>query len=428
MGLYDIEEFEEIDDFFNSDYVPDEDNIYLGNAEKAIELISKILSRSHKSDKEKNTIKTIDYILDVELLGCLRKIQLHDEAKLQIKLAQLSDKLLEEKKYQALKNKSVVGIGGKFSAGKSKFINSLLSTEELLPEDQNPTTSIATYIVHGAEEKIIAYTTDNNAVELDVKAMQALTHKFYEHHGMGFSSFINSLVIMEPDMPFEKLIFLDTPGYSKPDDYGTSKTKKNISDANKAYEQLKNVDYLIWLVDIENGELSETDISFIKKLNIEIPILVVANKCDKKVDDEVKKIVKHIENTVKQVGVPCFAVTAYSSWLGEEWNNQNYIASYLEMAQENQKSRDDILEQIYVIEERVGNEIAYNIENKVKERNELNNVIFRSDNIMEIKTIVDIYGETMESIRDMKICESMYMKNKRKLNSSLNRHFKGKTS
>ena len=92
-------------------------------------------------------------------------------------------------------------IGGKFSAGKSKFINSILNTEErILPEDQNPTTSIPTYLMYGENEQILAYTSENLNVSLDKEALQALTHKFFEKYKIGFSSFINSLIIFEPKL------------------------------------------------------------------------------------------------------------------------------------------------------------------------------------------------------------------------------------
>ncbi|HIS62493.1 MAG TPA: dynamin family protein [Candidatus Scybalomonas excrementigallinarum] len=424
MGLFD---FDEVEDILDEDYVEEESNFYLKSSENALELVSKILSTSKQSYQQAKNLKQIDYLMDVDLLGSLRNIQLNDEAMLQVKLGQLSDRLIEEKKYQVLRDKSVIGIGGKFSAGKSKFINSLLKAEEeLLPEDQNPTTSIPTYIVKGEEECIKAYTVDNNEVELDIESMKALTHKFYKKYNMGFSAFIDSLIITEPDVPYENLVFLDTPGYSKADIYSDVKAKKNISDENKAYEQLKSVDYLIWLVDIENGVLSESDIAFINKLDLEHPILVVINKADKKIDAEIEEILEHIKRTIQEAGIKCFAVSAYSSRNGKEWNQTDFIREYLMEAQKRRKSKEDILSQISDIEKKLEKEIEIGIEERIKERNRLNDVIFRSDDIMEIKTLVDIYGESMESIRNMKQCKYFYQKTVRKLETALDKHYERK--
>lgn len=422
MGLWDIDE--DIDDFLEDDYVEEENNRYLSNVEEAIKLIAKIIPITKGGYFEKKSMRKIDEMLEVDFLGAFRQIQLKDEAQLQMKLTLLSDKLVEQKKYEILRDKSIVGLGGKFSAGKSKFINSILKAgEELLPEDQNPTTSIPTYIVYGKEEEISAYTSENKKVILDVEALQALTHKFYETYKMGFSSFINSLIISEPDMPYKELVFLDTPGYSKPDTAGKSRNQKEITDENKAYTQLRNVDYLIWLIDIENGIISEPDIAFISKIGIETPILIVVNKSDKKVSEDIRQVVDLVEITAKSAGLNLFGVTAYSSRNNVEWQGANKIAQFLEMAKNRKCSKDDILQQIEEIKSLVSRDIDIKIDNKIMERNALNNVIFRSDDILEINTLVDLYSETMEQIRDMRDCKRKYQLNLKRLEKALDNHY-----
>jgi len=422
MGIFDYEEdIEEIQ--YDDEIIDETENEYLRDSEKALELIGTILSKSERTLYEVKNLQKLDNILDVNLLGSLEKIQLDNEAKLQMKLLQLSDRLLEQKKYQVLKEKSIVGIGGKFSAGKSRFINSILNGDrELLPEDQNPTTSIPTYIVYGEKEIISAYTMENNAVNLDVSAMQALTHKFFEKYNMGFSAFINSLIIKEPNMPYQNIAFLDTPGYSKADTSTNSRLQKDLSDKTRASQQLKSVDYMIWLVDIENGVLSETDIDFILSLNIETPVLIVVNKADKKTDNEICEIVEQIRMTAQEAGIDCF-VTAYSSRNCQEWNQENQIQKFLQMASEKRINRDDILMQIHQIEEQISQEIKEKISMKRQERNDLKDIIYQSDNIMEIKAVVNIYGEKIKDVRDMMKCKDSFCNNSKELENLLNKHF-----
>lgn len=422
MGLWDVEE--EIEDFIDENYIQKESNQYLSNTKAAIGLIAKIIPLSRKNNASRKTIQELDDMLKVGFLSSFRHIRLNNEAQLQIKLAQLSDKLVEQKKYEILKNRSVVGIGGKFSAGKSKFINSILSAgENLLPEDQNPTTSIPTYIVYGEQEEIHAYTSDNKKVVLDAEALQALTHKFYEKYGMGFSSFVNSLIVFEPDMPYKELAFLDTPGYSKADYMGEGKNQKELTDENKAYAQLRGVDYLIWLMDIENGVLSETDISFITKLGLETPILIVVNKSDKKIDEEIEQIVRLVETTARNAGIKVFGVTAYSARDGAEWRSAGQISEYLRIAMTEKKNKKDILNQISEIEQSVSQELDAKIEFQIRERNMLSNVIFKSENVMEIKTLVDLYGESMEEIRDIIKCRRKYQNNVQELERTLENYY-----
>ena len=182
MGLFDDEE--EIEDFMDDNYVPQETNRYLDHIEDAIGLIAKIIPVSQKDDQTQEKFQKLDEMLNYKLLSAFHEIQLSKEAQMQVKLSMISDKLAEQKKFEILKNHPIVGLGGKFSAGKSKFVNSILKVGDngLLPEDQNPTTSIPTYIVHGDEEEIRAYTSENDKVVLDVEALQALTHKFYKKY------------------------------------------------------------------------------------------------------------------------------------------------------------------------------------------------------------------------------------------------------
>ncbi len=430
MGFWDDEEKEEIDqDILGSGKDEDigkEENSYLADAGRALGLIAKIISVSSENYWEKQRIQKIDTLMDREFLGNLKKISLNNEAQLQVKLSGLSDKLIEEKNYQVLSNKTIIGIGGKFSAGKSKFINSFLNAREgLLPEAQNPTTSIPTYLVYGKEEKICAYTMDNREILLEEEAMQALTHEFFERYRIGFSSFIYSMIITEPDMPYRNLVFLDTPGYNKADT-SSSHSQKKKTDEEKAYEQLKGVDFLIWLLDIENGGLSQKDIAFIQRLNMITPILIVANKSDKKADCDKKEIIKRIELDAKEFGIPCFAVTAYSSEQKSEWGNGRKIAQFLNYAQKHPQNKETIYQQICEINKEISKEIAGTIRNEQKERNKLTDIIFQSDDIMEIKTLIDIYGETMEKIREMKQCQSAYLKIARNLKKSLGRQFERK--
>lgn len=426
MGIWDVEEHEGIQEDFVEE--TSENNIYLADPKQALQLVSKIIPISKEINKKKNIIKQLDDAISIDLLQAFRKVQLEKEAQLQVKLVSFGNKLSEQQKYSVLKKKVVVGIGGKFSAGKSKFINSLLKAEEeLLPEDQNPTTSIPTYIIYGDKEEICAFTPYNGKVQLDVNALQALTHKFYDKYKMGFSSFISNLVLEEPKMPYQNLVFLDTPGYSKADYYNNEGTlQRSISDEKKAYEQLRNVDYLIWLVDIENGTLNETDVEFISKLNLENPILIVANKADKKIDNEIKDVVKNIEDVAISSGLNLFAVTAYSSRDNVEWKKAGKINEFLESAMHKKRDNDDVLLQISEIKRQILHEIEENYFNKQEERNRLGKVIFKSNDIFEIKALVEVYGETITFLNDLKKCESAYKKSSYDIEKLIKKYAQGR--
>lgn len=386
----------------------DEDNEYLKDSAKAIALISKVIPYKSRNLAQTSKHQKMDSLLDGKLLGSLKYVQLDQEAHMQMELSGLVQKINEERKYNVLKNKAIVGLGGKFSAGKSGLINSLLHVENLLPEDQNPTTSLATYIVKGDRRKIMVYSEGNNESEIDLEALNALTHNFYNKYKIGFSSFINCVIVNEAEMPYEDIVFLDTPGYSKADVFSDSKDEKDNSDANKALIQLSSVDYLIWLIDIENGEISISDIEFIKKTNLSTPILFVLNKADKKDDSEIPGIIKKVEKTVKDNGINSFGVTAYSKWNDGEWGKKGIINAYLEMISKEKRSRSDFRVQMDKIQKKISSELEQKRESINIEIDNLLEVIMESQNVFEIKTLVDAYGERLEEYRKILGCQNLF--------------------
>lgn len=394
-------------------YIEDE-NQYLEDPDKGLELISKLLSYDKRNKNKHKTIKKLDNILDKKLLEGSGNINISNELVLYDKLITLSDKLYEQNKIRLLKNKSVIGIGGKFSAGKSKFINSLLE-EDILPEDQTPTTSIATYIVRDKDEDVRAYTYDDKDISLDMEAVQALTHHFYNKYGLGFSQFINNLVINIPYYPYRNVALLDTPGYSKWD----SGIKRNITDSQKAYNQLRTVDYLIWLVDIENGVVHQSDINFIKSLNIKNPILIIFNKADKKTEESIEKILLSSRDVLKNTGINIYDVIAYSSLEREEYLGGNKLLSYLKQANESINHTNDIENQINDIIETITKELDSQREKMIIQRNKIGDIIFKSDEIMEIQTLVKLYTEMINKILEINNCRREFDKTRRKISDLL---------
>ena len=427
MDLFD--EFEGIDsqeNFLNFDYVPDPENKYLSSEAEALQFIAQFIPLKGTKSDNYSQEKQIKKMLELQFLNMFQKIELSNKAQLQQQLEMLSDKLLEQKKYNMLKDKVVIGLGGKFSAGKSKFINSLLKAgEEFLPEDQNPTTSIPTYIVQGKIDEINAYTNSGDKVTLDFEALQALTHKFYRKFGIGFSSFIHSLVISEDDMPYSGMAFLDTPGYNKPDAVDEVQLQKSDSDQNKAYEQLRKVDYLIWLMDIENGVIQQNDIEFIESLNLKNPILIVVNKADKKIDRDIEKIVNLVNKTAEDAGINVFGVAAYSSRENKEWGNSDIINHFLELASKTKVKSGDVMGEVHGIKTKILEELKASEASWIRSRNHLSNTIADSESILDIRTLVDLYGDALEGVRLVK--RSLYQFNDymKKLEDKLEEYYEG---
>lgn len=376
----------------------EEDNSYLTNTAKGLQLISKLLNAEKDYEKGKQ-VRKLDHLLDYSLLNSLRNVNLSNEVSLSIQLNKISDKIAEYNKIRLLSNKTIIGIGGKFSAGKSKFINALLD-DDILPEDQKPTTSIPTYILSSAENSICAYTSNNQEVELDLPAMQALTHEFYEKYKLGFSQFVRNLVVKSDGIANDRIAILDTPGYSKYD----ANTKKSVSDEQMAFDQLKSSDFLIWLVDIENGIIQNRDVEFIKSLDIQTPILVVFNKADKKIESDIIKIMEASKIALQSTSLNIYAITAYSSVDAEEYLGQNYISEFLKISSEYSNRKEDIGKQLNNIVISLNSVFDQMSRNTINERNFLGNAIFRAEDILSIKSLVELYMDSFEQLNSINEC------------------------
>ena len=430
MGIFDDDYEEENGSYQFGDETIEEleekNNIYLSSSDKALELISKIIgieiTRKNK-DKYKK-LKELEKLFEKDFLKSLINIPITDKAKIQKQLFQLTKKLNEEQEYKILKNKIVIGVGGKFSSGKSSFINSFLNAKSSLPENQNPTTSTPTYLIHGDEEYINIFTKDNKKIEIDEEALKALTHEFFEKYKIGFSSFIKSIIVSNLELPYSNFAFLDTPGYSKAENF---MSKESETDKEKAFEQLKKVNYLIWLIDIENGDISETDIKFIQGLKNVEKILIVLNKADKKMEEEIKKITNKVKETLKNKNLNIYDVIPFSS-KENSIKEENFfkIQQFLDVINQNKiNKKEDIFVQINKIKRKIGRDLNEQIQKKEEERNRINEIIFKSNDIFEIESLVEIYGKILEEIKGFRKHKLSFESKVGEIEKKLNGYFGG---
>lgn len=430
MGIFDEDYEEENESYqFGNETIEEfeeKNNIYLSSSDKALELISKVIgieiARKNK-DKYKK-LKELEKLFEKDFLKSLINIPITDKAKIQKQLFQLTKKLNEEQEYKILKNKIVIGVGGKFSSGKSSFINSFLNAKSSLPENQNPTTSIPTYLIHGDEEYINIFTKDNKKIEINEEALKALTHEFFEKYKIGFSSFIKSIIVSNLELPYSNFAFLDTPGYSKAENFMSKESEK---DKEKAFEQLKKVNYLIWLIDIENGDISETDIKFIQGLKNVEKILIVLNKADKKMEEEIKKITNKVKETLKNKNLNIYDVIPFSS-KENSIKEENFfkIQQFLDVINQNKiNKKEDIFVQINKIKRKIGDDLNEQIQKKEEERNRINEIIFKSNDIFEIESLIEIYGKILEEIKGFRKHKLSFESKVKEIEKKLNGYFGG---
>lgn len=363
-------------------------NPYIEDETKSLELISDIIRNETKSkidvhkDIEKGINKIFSLFSDVSIKG---ELQLYKD------FMYLCSKLSEIHKIKKINDKVVISFGGQMSAGKSKFINSISQIGDLLPVDQDATTAIPTYIVKSNKKKITANSIYGYTNELDDDALQALAHAFNNKYEIGFSAFVESIIIESDTFSLDsEIALLDTPGYTKFD--GGSNSKKVISDEQRAFQQLSITDYLIWLIDIENGELVSSDIQFIKELNIQTPILIVLTKSDK-VTNEIKyEVIDKIKETVKENDINCFGVTAYSSTENEEFNN-NLIEKFMDMTVQSNVRNNNLIGEFIRLEKELRSRIEEAQAQSIDISKELFMKIKNSNDVIQAQSLTSVWGE-----------------------------------
>lgn len=292
-------------------------NQYLSDTAEGLKLLTSLVSNKNKRDKTDLVLDEIYKMIHEDFFELSRNDVSPKSAQAYKGLIDAYQDLVEICFFPAIENKHIVAVGGHFSAGKSKFLNSIIGDKRLLPIDQTPTTSIPAYILKGTNDSIFALNQYQNRVEIDKAALKVIAHDFNRTYNLSFSHLLKLITIERKDFMYNNIMFIDTPGYSKAD---TVKNRHSNTDENIAREHLRSADLLIWLIDIKNGTIPNEDIRFIRSLNMQQPVLFVLNKADMKIDKEIKKVVDTVRANVEKAQLPVYDVIAYSSNLAKEYS------------------------------------------------------------------------------------------------------------
>lgn len=303
-----------------------DENPYLQRPEKGLELCASLVSVGDKFSPAHTKLAELQQLIAERFLPLSEADYNTTGAAAYRNLQQICSDLEELIQFPDIEQHFTVAVGGMFSSGKSRFLNSMLGCE-LLPTDTNPTTSIPTYITQGDEDEVVALNKFQGKVVIDEDALQAICHAFHERFNVSFSHILRLVHVRRKELKYPEITFLDTPGYSKSDSIEDS---GNI-DEHIAREHLRRADYLIWLVDIQNGTIPADDLLFIRSLDFKRPIFFVLNKADKKTDSEIEETLNAArKDLAKACDIQAYEVIAYSSRKGKEHGDKNHLQRFLQ--------------------------------------------------------------------------------------------------
>ena len=119
---------------------------------------------------------------------------------------------------------------------------------------------------------------------------------------------------------WRNLALIDTPGYSNPEDDGTTGPDgPEQRDEDIALANVLKSQFLIWVVDCEKGTLPERDIHFIRKFvegrsgDAKGKLYLVLNKGDKKGEEDRQAILEVTEETASANEIPFAGIGVYSA-------------------------------------------------------------------------------------------------------------------
>ncbi len=208
--------------------------------------------------------------------------------------------------YPSLFQKTIVAVGGGFSAGKSTFLNNLLGLKLKLPEDIDPTTAIPTYCLKGKKEVLMGFSQNGGMVELP---HLAFNHQFLKSLGFNLKEIMPFMLLSAPSVPFEFLCFIDTPGYN-PGNQGYIGGDKEASK-----ESLKHAKHILWFISCERGGIGSDDLEFLQDLYEEgKQVFIVLSRADMHTKSQLEKeVAKKIRETLKDNGIEFLGIGAYSA-------------------------------------------------------------------------------------------------------------------
>ncbi|MCQ2863937.1 dynamin-like GTPase family protein [Helicobacter pylori] len=313
--------------------------------EERYDLIARILNAKTKNEG----LEEYQSILDNEFLDFASGVDSLKEKEIALLMLQEIQKELQlVASYPSLFQKTIVAVGGGFSAGKSTFLNNLLGLKLKLPEDIDPTTAIPTYCLKGKKEVLMGFSQNGGMVELPHLAFD---HQFLDSLGFNLKEIMPFMLLSAPSVPFEFLCFIDTPGFN-PANQGYTGGDKEASK-----KSLKHAKHILCLVSCERGGIESSDLEFLQELYEEgKQVFIVLSRADRRTKSQLEEVAKQIKEILKDNGIEFLGICAYSATRYQEYKEFskkskvfNSLEKFLKKLNQRSEKQNEILGYLYEV-------------------------------------------------------------------------------
>ncbi|ABF85013.1 dynamin family protein [Helicobacter pylori] len=309
------------------------------------DLIARILN----AKMENEGLEEYQSVLDNEFLEFASGVDSLKEKEIALLMLQEIKKELQlVASYPSLFQKTIVAVGGGFSAGKSTFLNNLLGLKLKLPEHIDPTTAIPTYCLKGKKEVLMGFSQNGGMVELPHLTFD---HQFLKSLGFNLKEIMPFMLLSTPSVPFEFLCFIDTPGFN-PANQGYTGGDKEASK-----ESLQHAKHILWLVSCERGGIESDDLEFLKDLYEEgKQVFIVLSRADRRTKSQLEVVAKQIKETLENNGIEFKGICTYSATryqeikeFSEKSKVFNSLEKFLMKLNQRSEKQNEILESLYEV-------------------------------------------------------------------------------
>ena len=202
---------------------------------------------------------------------------------------------------RSVKDCLTIAIAGKFSSGKSQFINSLIG-RDIAPVDSNRTTCCRT--VFTGDERIHELRIVESATRkvLSLDEYRSLAAKRAAHE--------NAYTVYLPDAVWKDVNLVDTPGFDPPE--GGDERCDGTTDSEVSREAVKTADIVFFLFYISQGAIMRDSMDYLKEISKENHyIYLIANKADLKSPASRSAILDSIAMECQEKGVKFEGIFIY---------------------------------------------------------------------------------------------------------------------
>ncbi|GAA6835402.1 acyl carrier protein [Helicobacter pylori] len=309
------------------------------------DLIAHILNAKMKNDG----LEEYQSVLDNEFLEFASGVDSFKEKEIALlALQEIKKELQLVASYPSLFQKSMVAVGGGFSAGKSSFLNHLLGLNLKLPEAMEVATAIPTYCLKGEREVLMGCSQNGGVVELPYLTFD---HKFLDSLGFNLKEIMPSMLLSAPSVPFEFLCFIDTPGFN------SAKQGYTDGDRQASKESLKHAEHILWFISCERGGIEKSDLDYLQELYEEgKQVFIVLSRADSCTKRQLEEIAIKIKETLEDRGIEFLGIGAYSATryqeikeFSEKSHVFNSLEEFLMKLNKRSEKQNEILSVLYEV-------------------------------------------------------------------------------